>query len=161
MSRRCLPMQEVAIGPKRPCGRSLHVSRGQNLLDGQLQTEQFHEPRSRRYRYCLGPYRKHRGHNRRSSGFWADSWPRWFRYGAMKEAASIGTKLLCVLNPEWLDAGRVGREIRGQGGKPKTCGKLSSAAERYKGLTKKYRIGCWDVGAPRQLGSRSGKIATA
>src|SRR5437016_14333204 len=38
------------------------------------------------YRYCLGPYRKHRGHSERSSEFWADSWPRRFRYGAMKEA---------------------------------------------------------------------------
>src|ERR1700691_3216263 len=39
------------------------------------------------YRYCLGPYRGHRGHDERLSGSAEKlTWPWWFRYGVMKEA---------------------------------------------------------------------------
>jgi hypothetical protein len=39
------------------------------------------------FRYCVGPYRKHGGHMKRSAGAQDAAWPWWFRYGAMKEAS--------------------------------------------------------------------------
>lgn len=46
----------------------------------------------------FGPYRGHRGHmtdaRKRSDGLW----PRWFRYGVMKEAPQFGRRPLCILN---------------------------------------------------------------
>jgi len=43
-----------------------------------------------------------------TSGGWLRrrrSWPRWFRYGGMKEAPRFGTMLLCVLNGPQLGCG--------------------------------------------------------
>ena len=41
------------------------------------------------YRYQLGPYRNHHGHNENLPELTGGLWPRWFRYGVMKEACSV------------------------------------------------------------------------
>lgn len=41
------------------------------------------------YRYQLGPYRNHHGHNENLPELTGGLWPWWFRYGVMKEACSV------------------------------------------------------------------------
>ena len=46
-------------------------------------------PCARNGRYPLGPYRSHRGHSENWPELNGRLWPRWVRYGGMKEASSI------------------------------------------------------------------------
>jgi hypothetical protein len=63
------------------------------------------------YRYCLGPYRKHRGHAERSRERNWPMRPRWFRYGAMKEASSVWHEAAMGFDSTMAGRERVGRDI--------------------------------------------------